>query len=72
MIIEGNFKMKNKERKNIAKKIAQAEMILQNSQDLAEKAKAEKEIVRLCSQAKSMEDIEIIDEMVQEFLAKGV
>lgn len=64
--------MKNKERKNIAKKIAQAEMILQNSQDLAEKAKAEKEIVRLCSQAKSMEDIEIIDEMVQEFLAKGV
>ena len=47
-------------------------MILQNSQDLAEKANAEKEIIRLCSQAKSMEDIEIIDEMVQDFLAKGV
>ena len=64
--------MKNKERKNIAKKIAQAELILQNSQDLAEKAKAELEIIRLCSKAKSIEDMEAIDEMVQEFLADQV
>ena len=64
--------MKNKERKNIAKKIAEAELTLQNSQDLAEKAKAEVEIIRLCSQAKSMEDMMAIDEMVQEILAKEV
>ena len=64
--------MKNKERKNIAKKIAEAELVLQNSQDLAEKAKAELEIVRLCSQAKSMEDMMAIDEMVQDILAKEV
>lgn len=63
--------MKKKELKNLAQKIAKAEMIIQSSEtSMAEKSKAEQEIMRLSSHVDSLEDIVIIDEMVQEILEK--
>ena len=63
--------MKKKELKNLAQKIAKAEMILQSSEvSMAERAKAEQEIMRLSSHVDKLEDMMIIDEMVQEILGK--
>lgn len=63
--------MKKKELKNLAQKIAKAEMIIQSSTtSTAEKSKAEQEIMRLSSHVDSLEDIVIIDELVQEILEK--
>ena len=63
--------MKKKELKNLAQKIAKAEMIIQSStSSTAEKSKAEQEIMRLSSHVDSLEDIVIIDELVQEILEK--
>ena len=61
--------MKNKERKNLANKIAKAEWIIQNSNDLQEVKKAEAEIFNLSSHVDKLEDMTIIDEMVQEILS---
>ena len=60
--------MKQKEIKNLAKKIAQQEKILQTSQDLKERALAEQEIMKLCSQVKSMSDMIAVDDEVQSLL----
>ena len=63
--------MKKKELKNLAQKIAKAEMIIQSPDaSMAEKSKAEQEIMSLSSCVDSLEDIVIIDEMVQEILDK--
>ena len=60
--------MKRKELKNIAKKIAKAELIVQTSEDPVAVKKAQQEIMELSGQALSLEDMTIIDEMVQEIL----
>lgn len=63
--------MKKKELKNLAQKIAKAEMIIQSSEaTLADKAKAEQEIMKLSSHVDKLEDMILIDEMVQEILEK--
>lgn len=61
--------MKMKELKNFAKKIAQFEKIIQKSEDKDAVHKAEKEIMKLSGQVKSLEDMIIIDELVQEILS---
>ena len=62
--------MKKKELKNLAKKIAKYELILQNSMDTKEKEQAQNEIMKLTSEVHSFEDIDLLDEMIQEFLEK--
>ena len=61
--------MKRKELKNLAKKIAQAEHIIQTSDNQDEIQRAQMEIMTLSSHVYSLDDITIIDEMVQELLA---
>lgn len=61
--------MKRKELKNLAKKIAQAEHIIQTSNNQDEIQRAQMEIMTLSSHVDSLDDITIIDEMVQELLA---
>lgn len=60
--------MKQKELKNLAKKIAKYELIIQKSDDMAERAKAETAIMELSGKVDSLEDIVIIDELVQEYI----
>jgi short-subunit dehydrogenase involved in D-alanine esterification of teichoic acids len=52
----------------LAKKIAEAEYIIQTSEDQKEIAEAEQKIVELSGRVNNLEDITIIDEMVQEIL----
>ena len=61
--------MKRKELKNLAKKIAQAEHIVQTSDNQDEIQRAQMEVMTLSSHVDSLDDITIIDEMVQELLA---
>ena len=60
--------MKKKELKNLAKKIADAEYIIQNSDDAKAVAKAQDAILELSGKVMSLEDMMIIDELVQEIL----
>jgi hypothetical protein len=60
--------MKNKERKEIAKKIASIELSLGDNPTEDEKFKAESAIMTLTSRISNMDDLFIIDEMVQEIL----
>ena len=62
--------MKRKELKNLAKKIADAEYIIQNSDDAKAVAKAQDTIIELSGRAMSLEDMMIIDEMVQDLLSE--
>ena len=62
--------MKKKELKNLAKKIVKYELILQNSTDEKEKKQAQSEIMKLSSEVHSFDDIDLLDEMIQEFLKK--
>ena len=63
--------MKAKEIKNLAKKIAQQEMIIQNATSTEEKGRAEKEIVRLSACVKTIEDMVALDEAIQDLLMKN-
>ena len=63
--------MKTKEIKNLAKKIAQQEKILQNATTTEEKSRIEKEIVRLSACVKSIEDMVALDEAIQDILLKN-
>lgn len=63
--------MKQKEIKNLAKKIAQQEMILQNATSTEEKSRAEKEIVKLSACVKTIEDMVALDEAIQDLLLKN-
>lgn len=60
--------MKRKELKNLAKKIADAEYIIQTSDDSKAVAKAQDMILELSGKAMSLEDMMIIDELVQDIL----
>lgn len=61
--------MNKKELKNIAKKIAAAELILRQSEDKEEIHKAESAIFTLSGKVTSLTDIAIIDELVQDILS---
>ena len=64
--------MKKKDLKILAKKIAEAEYIIQISQDSKEVAKAQDTIFELSKKAMSFEDMTTIDEMVQEILSEKI
>lgn len=63
--------MKQKEIKNLAKKIAQQEMILQKATSTEEKQRAEQEIVRLSACVKTVDDMVALDEAIQDLLMKN-
>lgn len=63
--------MKQKEIKNLAKKIAQQEKIIQTTKDLEAKARAEREIVRLSACVKSIDDMVALDEAIQDLLLEN-
>lgn len=61
--------MKKKELKNLAKKIAEAEYVIQTSDDKQAISKAQKTILDLTSRvAMDLEEMTIVDDLVQEFL----
>lgn len=60
--------MNKKEIKNLAKQIAKAESIIQNSTDKKERKYAMDTIIALSSKLSSLEEIERVDEMVQKIL----
>ena len=60
--------MKQKELKNLAKKIAKYELVIQTSEDKKAVAEAEAQIMKLSGCVDSIEDIVIIDELVQEYI----
>ena len=63
--------MKKKELKTLAKKIADAEHIVQTSSDKKEINKAKKTIMEISSNyAINLEDMLILDEMVQDLLSQ--
>lgn len=64
--------MKKKELKNLASKIAEAEYIVQTSTDSNAVHQAQEEIVKLCGKVKSIEDMVILDDMIQEILEKNL
>ena len=64
--------MKKKDLKILAKKIAEAEYIIQTSQDSKEVFKAQDTIFELSKKAMSFEDMTTIDEMVQEILSEKI
>lgn len=63
--------MKAKEIKTLAKKIAQQEKIVQTTTDMEEKARAEKEIVRLSACVKTIDDMIALDEAIQDLMLKN-
>lgn len=63
--------MKQKEIKNLAKKIAQQEKNLQNATTQEEKERAEKEIIKLSSCIKNVEDMLALDDAIQDLLLKN-
>ena len=62
--------MKKKELKNLAKKIADAEYIVQTSDDKKKVAKSQQEIFELSGHVESLDDMTVIDELVQEILSQ--
>lgn len=62
--------MKKKELKNLAKKIANFEYIIQTSQNEDELDYAKNEIFKLTGGVTSFEELDLMDEMVQDILNK--
>ena len=62
--------MNKKEIKNLAKQIAKAELVIQNSTDQKERTYAMDTIIALSSKLSSLEEMERVDEMVQKILEK--
>ncbi len=62
--------MKRKELKNLAKKIAQAELNRSNAKNEEERASAERIIFGLTSRIHNMTDMLMIDDYIQEEIAK--
>lgn len=62
--------MNKKEIKNLAKRIADAEYIIQNSLDKEEVKKAKSTIMELSKRITSFEDMMILDEMIQEYFSE--
>ena len=64
------FFMKKKELKSLAKRIADAEYIIQTNSDKKEINKAKNTIMELANHAIDLEDMVILDEMVQDILTQ--
>ena len=62
--------MNNEKIKNIAKQIAEFELLLQTSSDKEKIKKAEQSIMALTDQITSLEEMCLIDDMVQKILDK--
>lgn len=60
--------MKKKELKNLAKKIAKAEAIIQKNENQKSVAEAQQLITELAKSITSLEDIMILDELIQKKL----
>ena len=60
--------MKQKELKNLAKKIAKLELTIQDTDDPDVIAQCETEIMYLTGKVTSFEEIDILDELIQEIL----
>ena len=63
--------MKNKERKELAEKIAKLELLIQSSDDPKIRSQSEQDIMKITNKVKNFEDIMIIDEMVMDILDKN-
>ena len=62
--------MKKKELKSLAKRIADAEYIIQTSSDKKEINDAKKKIMELSNHAIDLEDMAVLDDMIQEILSQ--
>ena len=60
--------MKKKELQELAKRIAECEQIIQDNKDIASVGKAQDEIMRLTAKVKSLNDLNLLDEMIQSIL----
>lgn len=64
--------MKKKELKEIAKKIAKAETIIQTSEDAKKIREARESIIELSGHVNNLDDMIIIDELVQDILKQKI
>ena len=64
--------MKKKELKSLARRIADAEHVIQTSSDKKEINKAKNTIMELANHAIDLEDMVILDEMVQDILSQKI
>ena len=62
--------MKKKELKSLAKRIADAEYIIQTSSDKKEINEAKNKIMELSNHAIDIEDMLLLDDMIQEILSQ--
>ena len=62
--------MKKKELKSLAKRIAEAEYIIQTSSDKKEINNAKNQIIELSNHAIDLEDMAVLDDMIQEILSQ--
>ena len=62
--------MKKKELKSLAKRIADAEYIIQTSSDKKEINEAKNKIMELSNHAIDIEDMLVLDDMIQEILSQ--
>ena len=60
--------MKHKDLVKLARKIAEAEKIIQTSSDKEEVSKAQQKVIELSGQVKTIEEMLNLDEILQEFL----
>ena len=60
--------MKQKELKNLAKQIANAERVIQTSDDSEAISKAQNTILSMSKKGMTVEEMMIVDELVQEIL----
>lgn len=63
-----NVGMKQKELKNLAKQIANAERVIQTSDDSEAISKAQNTILSMSKKRMTVEEMMIVDELVQEIL----
>lgn len=64
--------MKRKELKNLAKKIAEAETIVQTSTDTEAVNQAKNHIFELSSKVENLDEIFLLDELIQDFLKESL
>ena len=60
--------MKKKDLQALAKKIAKAELCIQNSLDENEVQRAKEDIMKYTSHVTDWQDLDLLDEMIQEIL----
>ena len=60
--------MKKKELKNLAKKIAKYEKVIQTTDDMNKKAEAEQAIMKLSSQVTHFEEMFELDELIMSYM----